>query len=97
MAGDPINPEHYKPGDVYEAINVIEAWGLGFCLGNAVKYICRAGKKTPDAREDLLKAIWYLQREAGVYVERNHRSRQHLTEWVAADDDLSDVPQADPG
>lgn len=32
-----------------------------------------------------------------IHVERNHRSRQHLTEWIAADDDLSDVPQADPG
>ena len=48
----------------YEAIKVIEAWDLGFCLGNTVKYIARAGKKDPDAElEDLKKARWYLDRE----------------------------------
>lgn len=43
------HPEHYGGKDnPYEAIKVIEAWGLGFCLGNAVKYISRAGKKAED-------------------------------------------------
>lgn len=57
------HPQHYGGAEnVYEAIKVIEAWGLGFCLGNAVKYICRAGKKG-DAIEDLRKAAWYLNRE----------------------------------
>lgn len=60
------HPEHYGGKDnPYEAIKVIEAWGLGFCLGNAVKYICRFGKKD-DRRapvEDLKKARWYLDRE----------------------------------
>jgi hypothetical protein len=57
------HPTHYG-GDVpYEAIKVIEAWGLGFCLGNAVKYISRAGKKDPSKEiEDLEKALWYLRR-----------------------------------
>lgn len=56
------HPAHYG-GDVpYEAIKVIEAWGLGFCLGNTVKYISRCGKKGDDI-EDLEKAAWYLQRE----------------------------------
>ena len=49
-------------GDPYEAIKVIEAWRLGFHLGNCVKYICRAGMKTTDRRTDLLKAQWYLNR-----------------------------------
>jgi hypothetical protein len=56
-----IRPKHYtslKP----EPIEVIEAWELGFCLGNAVKYIARAGKKG-DPVEDLKKAAWYLERE----------------------------------
>lgn len=36
--------------------------GSGFCLGNAVKYISRAGKKDPEKLiEDLEKAVWYLQ------------------------------------
>jgi hypothetical protein len=57
------HPAHYGGGDnPYEAIKVIEAWQLDFCLGNAVKYISRAGKKTASPREDLEKAIWYLQR-----------------------------------
>jgi hypothetical protein len=48
---------------VYEAIKVIEAWQLGFALGNAVKYISRAGKKDPRKEvEDLEKARWYLDR-----------------------------------
>ena len=59
---DPINrPPHYTHGDI-EPIDVIEAWGLGFCLGNVVKYIARAGHKG-DRLEDLKKARWYWERE----------------------------------
>lgn len=56
------HPAHYGGDTTYEAIKVIEAWGLGFCLGNAVKYIARAGKKD-DLIKDLQKARWYLDRE----------------------------------
>jgi len=59
------HPAHYGGADnPYEAIKVIEAWGLdkSFCLGNVVKYISRAGKKG-DQIEDLKKARWYLDRE----------------------------------
>lgn len=61
---DPVNhPQHYGGKDnPYEAIKVIEAWGLGFCLGNTIKYVARAGRKG-DAVEDLKKARWYLDRE----------------------------------
>ena len=56
------HPDHYMPG-VFEAINVIEAWDLNFCLGNVVKYVARAGKKDPTKEiEDLKKAAWYLNR-----------------------------------
>lgn len=56
------HPAHYGGADnPYEAIKVIEAWELGFHLGNAVKYIARAGKKG-DTLEDLKKARWYLDR-----------------------------------
>lgn len=56
------HPPHYGGADdPYEAIKVIEAWRLGFHLGNAVKYICRAGRKD-DELEDLKKALWYLNR-----------------------------------
>lgn len=59
------HPEHYGGKDnPYEAIKVIEAWNLGFCLGNTVKYISRAGKKnTNEEFQDLKKAAWYLNRE----------------------------------
>ena len=63
-----INHPKYYGGEsnVYECIKVIEAWDLGFHLGNAIKYINRAGKKTGDPTEDLKKAIWYIQR----YIEK---------------------------
>jgi hypothetical protein len=56
-----IEPAHYKAGGI-EAIDVIEAFGLGFRLGNAIKYILRAGRKGATV-EDLKKARWYLDRE----------------------------------
>jgi hypothetical protein len=57
------HPSHYGGKDNnYEAIKVIDAWDLGFSLGNTVKYISRAGKKDPNKElEDLKKALWYLQ------------------------------------
>jgi hypothetical protein len=57
------HPQHYGGrNNPYEAIKVIDAWELGFSLGNTVKYISRAGKKGKDKElEDLRKALWYLQ------------------------------------
>ena len=57
------HPHHYGGDTTYEAIKVIEAWDLGFHLGNTVKYVSRAGKKDPSKEiEDLEKARWYLDR-----------------------------------
>lgn len=57
------HPSHYNTGK-YEVIDVIEDWNLGFSLGNAIKYIARAGHKDPNAtKEDLEKAVWYINRE----------------------------------
>lgn len=59
------HPAHYGGAyNPYEAIKVIEAWGLGFNLGNTVKYISRADVKGAPL-VDLRKAAWYLQREIG--------------------------------
>ena len=60
-----ITPAHYGgANNTYEAIKVIEAWGLNFSLGNVVKYISRAGKKeNTTALQDLLKAKKYLEYE----------------------------------
>lgn len=59
------HPPHYGGGDnPFEAIKVIEAWQLDFCLGNTIKYISRAGKKSKETEiQDLEKALWYLQRK----------------------------------
>ena len=62
--GDSVNhPKHYNFGK-FEVIDVIEDWNFGFSLGNAVKYIARAGRKnSAKTVEDLQKAAWYLNRE----------------------------------
>lgn len=58
------HPSHYGGDTVYEVIKVIKAWKLGFSLGNAVKYIARAGRKDPAKTiEDLKKAIFYINDE----------------------------------
>lgn len=61
MADSVNHPPHYGGDDnPYEVIKVIEAWGLGFNLGNTVKYIGRPTKG--NYLEDLKKARWYLDR-----------------------------------
>jgi len=55
------SPPHYTAGGI-ETIDFIEAKGLNYNLGNAVKYITRAGLKG-DRVEDLKKAKWYIERE----------------------------------
>lgn len=59
---DPINPQHYHRMSGHEVIDVLLAWGLGFTLGNAVKYIARHALKG-DPVGDLRKARWYLEHE----------------------------------
>lgn len=56
--------EHYCAGGM-EAMDVIEAYGLNFAIGNAVKYLLRCGRKgdDADALRDLEKAAAYIQRE----------------------------------
>ena len=63
---DTVNhPSHYTDGKI-EVIEYIEDKKLNYNLGNAVKYISRAGKKDPTKKiEDLKKAVWYLNREIG--------------------------------
>jgi hypothetical protein len=58
---DSINPQHYRqhPSGV-ECIEVTQH--CNFCIGNAIKYLWRAGLKG-DAVEDLRKAAWYIDRE----------------------------------
>ena len=55
------HPSHYNTGTI-EVITVIEDWKLNFNLGNAIKYIGRCEHKN-NKKEDIKKAIWYLERE----------------------------------
>ena len=61
---DPVShPSHYTDGK-FEVLDYILDKKLGFCLGNAVKYISRAGKKDPAKKiEDLQKAVFYINRQ----------------------------------
>lgn len=66
MADEPYEtvkqPAHYGGDGKYEVFNLVRDWGLGFFQGNALKYICRAGKKPGvDPREDIRKAIYYCR------------------------------------
>lgn len=59
----PNTKDYYKAPNGFEAIDIIDAYDLGFHLGNAIKYILRAGKKPgSDEVEDIKKAIDYLTR-----------------------------------
>lgn len=55
------NPSHYQ-GKSFEVIDIINDYSLNFELGNAIKYILRADKKG-NKKQDLEKAIWYLNHE----------------------------------
>lgn len=55
------HPPHYQ-GKGLECIQVIKAFDLNFELGNAIKYILRAGKKG-SRKQDLQKAVWYINKQ----------------------------------
>ena len=57
------HPYYYQLKSSVETIDIINALGLtkGFCIGNALKYIIRSGRKDSESEQsDLQKAIWYL-------------------------------------
>ena len=59
---NPIKPEYYNDTKI-APIDVIEDWDLDFCLGSALKYIKRCGKKENNPSvQDLKKVIWYIER-----------------------------------
>ena len=62
IANTVAHPDYYGGEDnPYEAIKIIEAYDLNFSLGNVIKYVLRAGKKSDSAIEDLEKAAHYIQ------------------------------------
>ena len=79
MAQTPLSPSYYKRGTA-PVWDFIRDQGLTFHLGNAIKYICRAGHKG-SKEEDLEKAIVYLQNEL-THARRQDLSRQPLDSSV---------------
>lgn len=75
--GDPVNhPAHYTAASI-EVIDFLEAWNLPFHLANAIKYICRAGRKDKNKTvEDLRKAVWYVNR----YIDYLSKEGKHDTD-----------------
>lgn len=73
-----IRPNYYGgPDSTYEVFKVIDAWGLDFYRGNALKYIARAGKKVSRTGkkkseiEDLKKAVTYLEQSIAILEKLN--------------------------
>ena len=68
------HPNHYQSESGLEVIDVIKAFTSelsgeeAFCIGNAIKYVCRYSKK--NGVEDLEKAKWYIDRAISVRSER---------------------------
>jgi len=94
---DNINhPSHYTghPSGI-ECIEVAQY--MGFCLGNAIKYIWRDGQKTgEDINDDLRKAIWYIQREIDRRIdEQKLEDECNTTNWVVRAEKPAEVPQTD--
>ena len=70
------NPKHYTEGRKFQPKDVIRDWKLNFNLGNAVKYIARAGRKD-DIVQDLKKAQEYIQFEIdAIEAERSHEPEE---------------------
>ena len=75
---DPVNnPIHYVDGGV-ETIDYIQAKLTpeefrGYCRGNVLKYVSRAGKKD-NGQEDLAKAAWYLTKALGNPVHKRKQT-----------------------
>lgn len=60
---DPVQSPSYYTDGRYETIEAIEAWRLDHHAGDALAYISRAGKKSPETYcLDLQKVLWYIDR-----------------------------------
>lgn len=87
MSDDPVNsPKHYTFGSI-EVIDAIEAWQLGFHLGNVVKYVARSAHKGRQL-EDLKKSRWYLDRMIEQLEKAEAAPRQF------AEEDRTPIPPA---
>tara|TARA_B100002019_G_C21253481_1_gene592520 strand:- start:85 stop:441 length:357 start_codon:yes stop_codon:yes gene_type:complete len=88
------HPIHYGGKDnPCETIKVIESLGIlsGFCIGNAIKYLMRAGKKDQHKTiEDLEKAIWYID-----YFINDLKSKNDKEQVILEEDPANYYTQAE--
>ena len=84
---DPYGPEYYKRGST-DVWDFIREQSLNFHLGNAIKYICRAGYKTTSKIQDLEKAIHYLTNELDYEKDVYFRASQGIP-YKVRDKELS--------
>lgn len=76
-----INTDHYKKGRKYEPWDVIADWNLDYFLGNALKYISRAGRKSGNSEaQDLQKAVDYLQKRLSNMANKPAKSLEEAYE-----------------
>lgn len=80
---DPVNhPAHYC-GKI-EVIDFILDRGADYLLGNVLKYVSRAGKKSPDTEiQDLEKARWYLDKKIALLKEAEAEKKEQVAEALA--------------
>ena len=81
-----IGPDYYKRGSI-EVWDFIRDQGLSYHLGNAIKYVCRAGHKD-DAVSDLSKAIHYLENEREFLRSSSQRVQESIRTAARIDDYL---------
>ena len=73
------SPSYYTRGSV-EVWDFIRDQELNYHLGNAIKYICRAGFKSPETKsQDLKKAIVYLENELQHTLSQHESARTSTT------------------
>lgn len=63
-------PSYYVGNDGSTVWDFEDAFDLSRRRSDAVEYIVRAGRKTPDPREDLRKAVTCIEREIALYERR---------------------------
>jgi len=85
MTSDSVNsPAYYNQYQGFEVIELVEQ--MNFCLGNAVKYLTRAGFKNPETElEDLKKAAWYIRREISRDENASNRDPITFDDWMLYD------------
>ena len=88
-------PTYYRRGSI-QPWDFIRDQGLNFHLGNAIKYVCRAGYKTESKIQDLEKAIHYLQNELTHEKELYFRASQGISYCVQPTEQPSETKELPP-